>query len=229
MPVSQIPLATLLGELPLFAELDEARIGRIAAGSVRISVPRGTLLCRPGDACNGLHVVLCGQVKLALQAREGAERVFELAGRGQILCAESFFRNSTFRMSAEALVDSSLVLISRATVLAELENDTRFARCVIASLSARLAEFIDDLESFTLRSGRERVIGFLLQHAPEAMRANGVAVTLPASKGIIASRLNITHEHFSRILRDLAEAGLIDVRGRDIAIPDVVRLRALAA
>jgi CRP-like cAMP-binding protein len=75
----------------------------------------------------------------------------------------------------------------------------------------------------------DRVIEFLLKHARQASHANGTEITLPASKGIVASRLNVTHEHFSRILRDLAEAGLIHVRGREIAIPDVVRLRDLAA
>jgi CRP-like cAMP-binding protein len=50
-------------------------------------------------------------------------------------------------------------------------------------------------------------------------------VTLPTSKAIVASRLNLTPEHFSRILHDLTEAGLIAVDGRDVKISDVTRLR----
>jgi len=34
-------------------------------------------------------------------------------------------------------------------------------------------------------------------------------VTLPAAKAEIASRLNLTPEHFSRILHELLEAGLL--------------------
>ena len=37
---------------------------------------------------------------------------------------------------------------------------------------------------------------------------------LPAKKAIIASRLHLTHEHFSRILHELAAAELIVVEGR---------------
>ena len=51
-------------------------------------------------------------------------------------------------------------------------------------------------------------------------------VLLPAKKGIIASQLNLTHEHFSRILRSLATAAMIEVDGRTVHIPDVGRLRA---
>jgi CRP-like cAMP-binding protein len=50
-------------------------------------------------------------------------------------------------------------------------------------------------------------------------------VTLPTSKAIVASRLNVTPEHFSRILHDLVEAGLIEVDGRDMKIIDVEGLR----
>ena len=53
-----------------------------------------------------------------------------------------------------------------------------------------------------------------------------LTVTLPTNKGIIASRLNLTQEHFSRILHELTELGLIVVEGRKIHIPDIDRLRA---
>jgi CRP-like cAMP-binding protein len=51
-------------------------------------------------------------------------------------------------------------------------------------------------------------------------------LTLPVSKAIVASRLNLTPEHFSRILHELAERELIRVDGRDVHIVDVARLRA---
>ena len=50
-------------------------------------------------------------------------------------------------------------------------------------------------------------------------------MTLPTNKGIIASRLNLTQEHFSRILHELSEKGLVVVEGRKIHIPDVGKLR----
>jgi CRP-like cAMP-binding protein len=49
---------------------------------------------------------------------------------------------------------------------------------------------------------------------------------LPAAKRAIASRLNLSAEHLSRILRHLTAEGLIEVRGRTVDIPDVARLRA---
>jgi CRP-like cAMP-binding protein len=51
-------------------------------------------------------------------------------------------------------------------------------------------------------------------------------VTLPTNKGVIASRLNLTPQHFSRILHELTEAGLVEVDGRTIHITDLDRLRS---
>jgi CRP-like cAMP-binding protein len=42
----------------------------------------------------------------------------------------------------------------------------------------------------------------------------------------VASRLNLTPQHFSRILHELSEAGLVSVDGRTIHITDVAKLRA---
>ncbi len=78
-----------------------------------------------------------------------------------------------------------------------------------------------------MRSGPERVIGFLLRiDSPgNGDESNETTVKLPASKVTIASRLNLTPEHFSRILHDLSATGLIEVDGKSIHVPDLQRLR----
>ncbi|MBS1176833.1 MAG: Crp/Fnr family transcriptional regulator [Proteobacteria bacterium] len=58
------------------------------------------------------------------------------------------------------------------------------------------------------------------------MPGAAIAVTLPAAKGEIASQLNLTPEHFSRILHELADAGLLHIEGRKIVVPDRHRLQA---
>lgn len=50
-------------------------------------------------------------------------------------------------------------------------------------------------------------------------------IQLPASKHLIASRLNLTPESFSRILHLLTEAGLIRVEKKTILILDPIRLQ----
>src|SRR3990172_1507811 len=51
-------------------------------------------------------------------------------------------------------------------------------------------------------------------------------VELSAGKSVVASRLNMTPEHFSRVLHELSAAGLIQVDGRTARILDADGLRA---
>ncbi|PKO85311.1 MAG: Crp/Fnr family transcriptional regulator, partial [Betaproteobacteria bacterium HGW-Betaproteobacteria-12] len=78
-------------------------------------------------------------------------------------------------------------------------------------------------------SGKQRIIGYLLRELPDdepdSINGINVTITLPTNKGIIASRLNLTQEHFSRILHELIDLGLIVVEGRKIHIPSVAKLR----
>jgi len=101
---------------------------------------------------------------------------------------------------AQTLADSLVLHVSKQVVFDELERDPAFARKMLAGLSRRLHGLINDVEAYSLQSGTQRVIGYLLRQDAEA--ANGPAsykVTLPTSKAVVASRLNLTPEHFSRI------------------------------
>ena len=94
---------------------------------------------------------------------------------------------------------------------------------MLAGLSVRLHGLIQDVENYSLHSSTERVIGFLLQLA--GAPANGsIDIELPASKHIIASRLNLTPETLSRVLHNLSESGLISVKGKCITVVDVISL-----
>jgi CRP-like cAMP-binding protein len=118
-----------------------------------------------------------------------------------------------------------LLYVSRQVVFAELDRDPAFARKMIAGLCRRLHGLVNDVESYSLRSGTQRVIGYLLSSDTGTGDPNTAAVTLSASKALIASRLNLTAEHFSRILHDLAGRGLIKIEGRSVSVPDLERLR----
>ena len=137
------------------------------------------------------------------------------------------FLERPYVVFAEALTDSLLLFIGKAALLAEIERNSRFARKMLAGLAMRLHHLMTDLEAYSLKSGTQRVIGYLLRDAPEgATPGTPYDIELATSKGVIASRLNITREHFSRILHELTVAGLIKVHGRQVSIPDLVRLRA---
>lgn len=218
-------IESLLTNLPLFHELDRDELSRIAAATLQIEVPRGSVLFRRGDPCTGFHIIIFGQVKLALQTAQGMEKVVEILEAGHSFGEAVMFLEKPYVVTAEALSDTRLLHVAGTAVFAELDRDPRFARRIIANLSMRLHHLLGDLESYTLKSGTQRIIGYLLSLCDIA-RSGTTQIELPARKNIIASRLNLTHEHFSRTLHGLAAAGLISVDGQKIGIVSIEKLRA---
>src|SRR5215831_2310595 len=230
MPAGSIRVQDFLRNQALFRELAAEELDRIAAATVQVRAPAGTLLFRRGEACAGFHVIAYGQVKLALTGADGAEKVLEILGQGQSFGEAVMFLDRPYVVLAETLADSLLLAIGKHAVLAEIERNPKFARKMLAGLAQRLHYLVADLEANTLRSGAQRVIGYLLRALPErAPERAPVEVALPTSKGVLASRLNITREHFSRVLHELSAGGLIEVRGRTIRILDLARLRGFGS
>lgn len=117
-----------------------------------------------------------------------------------------------------------LLHVARRAVFEEIGSNP-FARRMIAGLARRLHGLVRDVEAYSLRSGQERVIGYLLGDAAEGSESGPAEVHLTPGKSVIASRLNMTPQYFSRILHDLASDGLIEVNGRSVRIPNLARLR----
>lgn len=221
MSYPHIKTQAFLANLPLFKELGAEEMARIAAGAHTVHAARGETLFRKGDPSNGFYSVVFGQIKLAFNAANGAEKVVELLGPNQTFGEAVMFMERPYPVYAQALADSLLLHVSKAVVFDEIERDPRFARKMIGGLSRRLHALVMDLESYSLHSGTQRVLGYLLRGIPEGEAESApVEISLATSKSILASRLNLTPEHFSRILHDLTEAGLIRVEGRSIRILD---------
>ncbi len=222
----KITTQAFLSRLPLFGDLAPAELDRIAAGTTEVHVPRGEVIVNRSDPCVGFHLVVYGQVKLAIVTPQGGEKIVELIGPGYSFGEAVMFMERPYYVMAQAVDDSFLLHISRRAVFEGLERDPAFAKKMLAGLSRRLHGLVTDVESYSLQSGTERVVGYLLrQDEEQAQSGNSYTVTLPASKTIVASRLNLTPEHFSRILHELSEAKLISVEGRDVHILDLATLR----
>jgi CRP-like cAMP-binding protein len=222
----KITTQAFLSRLPLFEELAAEELDRIAAGTTELHVPRGEIVVNRGEPCVGFHLVVYGQVKLAFLSPQGGEKVVEIVAPGYSFGEALMFMGKPYIVMAQTLADSLLLHVSKKVVFDEIERDPAFARKMLAGLSRRLHSLISDVESYSMQSGTERVIGYLLRQDESQARAGGSYVlTLPTSKAVVASRLNVTPEHFSRILHDLSERGLIAVEGRDIRIVDAAKLR----
>jgi len=225
VPPRAIKVEEFLRNLPIFRDLSAGEVGRIAAATSQVRASAASILFRKGDPCAGFHVIVYGQVKLAFGASDGSEKVVEILGPGQSFGEAVMFLDKPYVVFAQTLADSLLLHVGKAVIFHELEHSPDFARRMLGGLAQRLHRIVGDLEGYSLKSGTQRVIGYLLRDVAGGQTGCTAEVTLPATKSVIASRLSITREHFSRILHELSDAGLIKVSGRSIRFLDLDRLR----
>ncbi len=222
--IEKVDIAGILSRLPLFLELPATQIDQIAAGSRERRLAKGEMLFQKGDAARGFFVVIWGQIKLAFPSPQGNEKVVQVIGPRQSFGEAVMFMDHPYPVFAEAVTEAMVLHIPRKLVIDLIERDTAFALAMLAGLSIRLHSLVHDVESYSLRSSAQRVIGYLLQQCPHAGEG-AAAISLPTSKQVIASLLNLTPETLSRIFHDLSDSGLIEVHGKQIDIRDVRRLR----
>lgn len=220
-----ISVKVLLSHLPLFSGLGTEEIARVARGTRQLRVGRNELLVAKGDPCEGFHVIVIGRVKLVFSTAEGVEQVVDILGQGQAFGENQMLTGQPYEVSARTLSDCLLLYISGEALFEEFDRDPGLRLKMVAGMARRLGELMADVESLSMRSGRQRAIDYFLHLLPGNPPGTEAVLTLPTSKANIASRLNVTQEHFSRILRELSKDGLIQVQGEKITIPDVRRLR----
>lgn len=247
MDTQHFDVARYLANLPLFQETTAQELQRLAAGCRLRRFGRGEAIFRVGMPCEEFHVTVMGQVKLFAISPAGQEKVIEIAGPGITFAEALMFTERPYIINAQALSDTLLLSVGKDAVVDEIERDPRFALRLLGGISRRLHGLVHDVQAYSLHSGMQRVIGYLLSSLPEesartlptleAYAGQGCApvsaaarpvialkASLPVSKATIASLLSITPEYFSRVLRDLETEGLIHIDKRDILIPDAMRL-----
>ena len=210
----------ILGKLPMFSEMNAGELDRIATFTLPSRIAKGEAVFHAGDPCTGFHIVVYGQVKLGFHSPQGGEKVVEIIGPGQSFGEALMFLEKPYIVFARSLADTMLLHVAKQCVFSELERDPAFSRKMLSGLSRRLHGLVKDVEAYSLRSSAERVIGYLLRDEDAPAQ-----VELSAGKSVVASRLNMTPEHFSRVLHELQASGLIEVDGRTVRILDLQGLR----
>jgi len=210
------PIPILRNSL-LFGKLSEPQRERVISRLRRHRLREGQWLFKQGQTADRFFLVVSGQMKLFYLSSEGNEKVIEVLRAGDTFAeALMFLDQPSYPVSAAALTDSVLLGIDAADFLAMLRDSHDTCFVLLGDLSRRMHALIREIEDVTLQSATSRVAAYLIRKAPAASDT----FRLEFPKGVIASRLSVKPETFSRILRNLSEQGIVSVRGQQVKIHD---------
>lgn len=199
----------------LFSQLPEKTFQDVCTLANLKRLPGHVPLMHQGDAAERFFLLVSGQIKLHRVTGEGQEHLVEIIQPGQTFAEALLFTQAkAYPVSATALKDSVLVSIEGQHYRRALEDQPKICLAILASMSIHLHQRLKDIDTLTLASASRRVINFLFQERDELSGE----VVLQVPKRLVASKLGIQPETFSRILHRLVEGGLIEVQRRTIRI-----------
>jgi CRP-like cAMP-binding protein len=211
----------------LFAGLSPAQMQRLLTSSFVEDYEAGHLLFDRGQPAQHFFIVIEGQVNLVLYSKSGEEKIVDILGPGNSFAeAVMFMEASGYPVSAVAAAQSTVARFPSREYIAMLRESPETCLRMLGHLSQRLHMRIREIEYLTLESATHRLVRLIEGRLP--LDADGPAeITLPESRQELASRLSMKPETLSRILRQLADAGVLVVHGRVLQVPDRKRLLAI--
>lgn len=207
-----------------FEPLSREQLARVHATTHELQLKAGEPLFVQGEPAQRFFQVQDGSMKLFLLSDGGEEKVVEVAHAGQCFAEAVMFLGPepVYPVHANALTDTRLLAFDNQTLLGLLEESRELGLRMLGAMSRRLHGLIREIDELTLHNATYRMITYLLAQE----RGTGDRIQLALPKQIVASRLSIKPETFSRILARLREQGLIEVTGDRVVLVDVQALRA---
>ena len=211
----------------LLGELNDEHLDKIKKTLRVINLSDGEHLFEQGQSADRFYQVISGQIKLYLISLEGSERVIEVMQEGQTFAeAVIFMEERCYPVNSESIGKSELLAFDSDTFLNILAESKGACFRLLSDMSKRLHQRLNEIDYLTLQNATFRLIHYLLQQIPADHEDDDVVeIKLTTSKSIVASRLSIQPETFSRILKKLGKRELVSVKGKVITLLDVEALR----
>lgn len=183
------------------------------------------ILFRQGDKANRFFYVVSGHIKLNRLSADGQEKVIEVFGPQQTFAeAIMFMEQQAYPVNAQALGETVLLSVHNGFYKSLLTEHADYATRLLADMAKRLHMRINEIENLTMQNATHRVVRYLLNQLP-SLQVVQAQIELPMAKRLIASKLAMQPETFSRIMHELKERQILSVQGRQLQILDVQALK----
>ncbi len=207
------PSTTLrqLQQVPIFAALDEAILLELARYVRRYHFRAGQQIMSLGEQSPGLFIVLQGRVRLSTMAADGREQVLDMVNPGELFDLVPLFDALPNQTNARAMSAVEVLLLPHTALHQTICQHPELALAMLRAMALQLRDLTTLVEDLAFRSVRSRLARHLLAEA-----ASGSAELTHQE---LAERAGTVREMVGRVLRRMAEEGLVKLaRGRVIVL-----------
>ncbi|MEW8507139.1 MAG: Crp/Fnr family transcriptional regulator [Candidatus Thiodiazotropha sp.] len=210
----------------LFSALNDDQVRQVMESSHTSTLKDSESLFETGDEANRFFLVIGGQIKLFRVSSNGDQKIIDIIQPGNTFAeALMFMEHPIYPVSAEALGPARVISFDNRRFLQILSESIEVCFRIMGTMSQRLRGLVKEIDDLTLQSATTRLCALLLRRMEEVGQMH---FTLPAAKGVLAARLSMKPETFSRILQNLSSKKILKTKSNEIEVLDEDTLRSLA-
>jgi CRP/FNR family transcriptional regulator len=197
------------------------------AGSVPLS--KGEVLFERGDPGDACFLVRRGVVKVSMISAQGTEAILAFYGASGLFGELSMIDGLPRAVTARAVSDCELAVISRAVFMSCLETFPGMAAPLAVFLAGRLRRSGEQAGSASLLPARARVALAVLQIARAAGTEAGAGrktIGLGITRADIAALAGVSREAASRFMSAWTKSGIVAGGPGSVLVVDLAVLQA---
>lgn len=175
----------------------QALFGSVELTGAAMPFGRGEEIYGEGESADYIYKVISGSVRTYKMLNDGRRQIAAFHLPGDVFGLEA---GEEHAFSAEAVCQSTILVVKRSAVSAVAAKDAMIAR-QLWNLTVSELQKMQDHVVLLIKSAQERVASFLVQMA--SRMPEGKEIELPMSRQDIADYLGLTIETVSRMLTQL--------------------------
>lgn len=181
-----------------------------------LQLAAGTVLFDEGAACSGFPLLLKGCIRVQKYAANGrALHLYRvLPGESCVLTQGCLLGRQRYNARGSAETDIELLALPAALFEELLQRSPKFREFVFALFGERLTDLMALVDEIAFKRLDQRLARLLLERGPQ----------LHLTHQALADDLGSVREILTRLLRQFAEEGLVELGRESIRVLDVQRL-----
>ncbi len=189
------------------------------------SYNEGAEIFAAGDPAGFLPIVVSGRVKMVKFLEPGKEVIAGIFGEGEIFAIPPVIDGGNYPATAIAMDQTKLLLIDRVDFLRLMSDYPEFQARIMTRMCGVMRDQVAMIQTLATSSPEHRIINVLFKLVSGDASEKPVRITLRRED--IAKMAGLTTETTIRVIRRIADKGLITIDRGKIVIGDVDALKRI--
>lgn len=217
-----------LDNIPLLERISSESLKKIDKHAKRLNYAKGQEIIARSEELNDVYILVSGLARVLVFSAHGKAVGFRRINPGDLFGEFSAIDGDRRSASVEAVTNCVVLSMSSSFFRELMEDDPVFMSAVLNHLVGLLRALTARIVEFSTLAVKNRIHSELLRMARDTRDGNGAYLISPApTHSEIAQRISTHREAVSREISRLKQLGIIERRGRVLAVKDFERLECM--